>query len=168
LIYDAITYAYFGGEIMRWMERAAKTCASHFTRNDNMVTIGLDRFNFKQAIYPTDLLELVGHVTYHTNHLVMVDTRVKLIRDEESIHSHTGHFTILNLDEVGLKRTVTSCLSLEGATKEELFLYERSRRRHEMWKRKDALWRSGEKGLSGSGAEPGRFAARGDGASFHR
>ena len=154
----------FGGEILTWMERAAKTCATHFTRNANMVTIGLDRLAFKEAIFPTDLLELEGQVTYHTNHEVMVDIFVKLIRDQESIFSHTGHFTVLNLDEVGLKSKLTSSLSLEGATKEELFLYERSMRRHAMWKRKDALWRAGE-----SPTPRPRFATtQSDGASYHR
>ena len=78
----------FGGKILSWMERAAKCCATHFTRNPHMVTIGIDKFNFKRAIFPTDLLELQAMVTYHTKHTVHIETIVHLIRDGEKLYSH--------------------------------------------------------------------------------
>ena len=103
--------------------------------------------------------------TSNTTSTRQVDTAVKLIRDSDSIYSHTGHFTVLNLDEVGLKRKVTASLSLDGATKDELYLYERSRRRKQMWKRKNEVWRTQ---LQGQGATRFVYDHLESGTSYHR
>lgn len=135
------------GSILGWMERAAKCCAVHFTNNSDMVTIGIDRLDFKQAIFPTDLLELQARVTYHATHSVQVEVTVEIIRPtgpnkfhEDRIFSHTGSFRVVNLDQLGLQRRVLTGIDLESANQEELAIFETGKRRHHFWKNTYLPW----------------------------
>jgi len=147
----------FGGSILSWMERAAKCCAVHFTNNNEMVTIGIDRLDFKQAIFPTDLLELRARVTYHAKNSVQVEVSVEIIRpivkgptlcEENRIYSHTGSFRVVNLNQLGLQRRVLTGIDLENASQEELATFEIGKRRHHFWKNTYLPWiKSGWAGL---------------------
>ena len=137
----------FGGDLIAWMESAALFCATSFTRNNNMVTVNMDRIFFFESIMVTDLLKLEAHTVYATAHTVQVEV-VVTVEKGGLLHdnpmgadglktSHRGHFTVLNLDEVGRKRPVTMGFDLENASMEELIMFEQAKERHRFFTARD-------------------------------
>jgi len=126
----------FGGDLIAWMEGCATHCARHFTRNDIMKTVSMNRIFFLEPIMPGDLVECVARITYTSLHTVHVRTEVTVIRGLLSTHrggysdgaqvggstggstkegtaiSHTGHFVIANFDRAGKPQQVTTGIDL--------------------------------------------------------
>jgi acyl-CoA hydrolase len=121
----------FGGDVLEWMETGALATAVNFTCNEHMTTISLDRLNFVKPIYAGDFVELTAQVVYVTTHTVHVDTVVHIANSSGKVHTHTGHFVVLNLDAIGTKRPVTAGLKCESD--EECLVYEKAKRRHQFW-----------------------------------
>ena len=126
----------FGGDILLWMDRVATFCARHFTRNKHMVTIAMNRIFFRQPIRTTDLVEIDARVVMVRNYTLEVETVVRLQRkDGEKVESHSGYFTILNYNEAGFKRPITTGLKLDDADQEGLQRYLQARQRREFWEK---------------------------------
>ena len=143
----------FGGDLLAWMEQAALYCATSFTRNTNMVTINMGRVFFFEPIHTTDMVELEATAVYATEHTVQIEVVVHvekggLLHDHPAgatagdtagrlKTSHRGHFTVLNLDELGRKRPVTTGFDLENASAEELSMFEQGKQRHQFFTARD-------------------------------
>ena len=60
----------FGGDLLEWMEAAAVTCARHFLRNPDAVSVAMDRVFFHSPIRPDQLADLSAHVVAVGKHTV--------------------------------------------------------------------------------------------------
>jgi acyl-CoA hydrolase len=62
----------FGGDLLEWMESAAVTCARHFLRNPEAISIAMDRVFFHSPVRPDQMAELSAYVVSVGNHTVQV------------------------------------------------------------------------------------------------
>lgn len=125
----------FGGDILVWMDRVATYCARRFARNRNMVTLAMNRIVFEKPIFTTDLVELNARVVYVRRFTLEVEIEVWLQRmDGSRIRSHSGYFTVLNYDEVGLKRPILSGLTLSESDPDGLRRFAQAKNRYHFWK----------------------------------
>ncbi|KAF1323912.1 Atp-binding protein, partial [Globisporangium splendens] len=72
----------FGGVLLEWMDHLALYCARQFTKNYNMVTVGMDRVHFKLPI--------------NLHHMVSIRARICRVR----------YFEVLNLEDDNRKREI--------------------------------------------------------------
>ena len=124
----------FGGDILLWMDRVATYTARLFTRNRHVVTLAMNRILFKQPIFAVDLVEMTARVVYVRRFTLEVEIEVTLLRGGERISSHSGYFTVLNYDESGFKRPVTTGLRLSTDDPDALLRYLMARERHRFWR----------------------------------
>jgi len=124
----------FGGEILQVMDRVAIYTARHFTRNRNMVTLAMNRILFRQPIFTTDLVEITARVVYVRRYTLEVELQVNVQKPNgETLHSHSGYFTVLNYDEAGFKRPIHTGLALEDRDQETLQRFLKAKIRHQFW-----------------------------------
>jgi acyl-CoA hydrolase len=125
----------FGGDILLWMDRVATYCARRFARNRNMVTLAMNRIVFERPIFTTDLVEMTARVVYVRRYTLEVEIDVWLQRmNGTRERSHTGFFTVLNFDEVGLKRPILTGLRLSDADQDGLRRFQQAKDRYHFWK----------------------------------
>ncbi|RLN96979.1 hypothetical protein BBJ28_00000696 [Nothophytophthora sp. Chile5] len=109
----------FGGDVMtfmvRYATRLAHACARRFTKNKNMVTVSMNRILFKLPINMDNLVTMHARVCSVRRHHLEVEVEVfisvcgsKLLRK-----SHTGYFTVVNLDRHSRKDRILKGLLLD-------------------------------------------------------
>lgn len=126
----------FGGDILLWMDRLATYAARLFTRNQNMVTLAMNRIFFKQPIFASDVVEMTARVVYVRRFTLEVEIEVTLQRPGgEEIPSHSGYFTVLNYDESGFKRPIVTGLRLDDSDQENLMRYHLARTGSVFWRK---------------------------------
>jgi len=129
----------FGGDLLLWMDRVATYCARRFARNRNMVTLAMNRIVFEQPIFTTDLVEMTARVVYVRHYTLEVEIDVWLSRrDGSRIHSHNGYFTVLNYDEIGLKRPLLTGLKLSESDPDGLRRFQQAKNRYHFWKQQQS------------------------------
>jgi acyl-CoA hydrolase len=124
----------FGGDILLWMDRVATYAARLFTRNRHVVTLAMNRILFKQPIFATDLVEMTARVVYVRRFTLEVEIQVTLLREDTVVPSHSGHFIVLNYDEAGFKRPVSTGLRLSEDDPPALLRYLLARERYAFWR----------------------------------
>ncbi|KDO27830.1 hypothetical protein SPRG_07103 [Saprolegnia parasitica CBS 223.65] len=112
----------FGGEILQWMDRVAVFCARKFTQNVSMVTISMNRIFFKLPITPIDIVSMKSRVVMVRRHTLEVEVEVFIERigQNEKRKSHTGYFTVINLDEGQHKMPLKRGLAVDEADQESM------------------------------------------------
>ncbi|KAG1691018.1 hypothetical protein DVH05_027301 [Phytophthora capsici] len=102
----------FGGEILAWMDKTALYCARIFTANSNMVTVSASQIGFKLPITTDDIVTMKASVCGTREHYVEVAVEVflKKFGAQECRKSHTGYFSVANLDELEQVECVTQVL----------------------------------------------------------
>ncbi|MDH4120212.1 MAG: hypothetical protein OEV94_00695 [Deltaproteobacteria bacterium] len=124
----------FGGDLLLWMDRVAVYAACHFTRNRHMVTIAMNRLLFKKPIFASDLVSMTARVVYVRTYTLEVEIKVRLRHaDGSEEDSHSGFFTVLNYDESGFKRPISTGLRLREEDQEGLAAYHKAKLRHQFW-----------------------------------
>jgi acyl-CoA hydrolase len=91
-----------GGTIMRLTDEAAALAAIKHARK-RVVTVGMDRMNFRVPIYVGDLVTLSATVNAAWNTSMEVGVRVEAEnpRTGEVRHTNTAYITMVALDESG-------------------------------------------------------------------
>jgi acyl-CoA hydrolase len=126
----------FGGDILLWMDRVATYCARRFARNRNMVTLAMNRIVFEEPIFTTDMVEMTARVVYVRRYTIEVEINVTLQRlDGKRLRSHSGYFTVLNYDEVGLKRPILTGLHLTEENQDGLRRFQQAKNRYHFWRK---------------------------------
>ena len=90
----------FGGTLLSWMDEVAFITATRFSRLP-VVTVSIDRTDFKHAIPAGTIVELVGRVDEvgRTSVQVRVDVYAEKMYDGDRQKAVTGVFTMVAIDE---------------------------------------------------------------------
>ena len=87
---------------------------------------------------------MTARVVYVRTFTLEVEIEVRLLRlDGQVIPSHSGYFTVLNYDEAGLKRPITTGLTLRDDDQETLRRYRQAREGHRFWRDDGAVSSAG-------------------------
>ncbi|KNC49007.1 ATP-binding Cassette superfamily protein [Thecamonas trahens ATCC 50062] len=125
----------FGGDLLKWMERAARTTAKAFARNPYVYTIAMSEMTFSVPIFLSDMVELEATPVYVRRHVVVIAVRINVERlDGTVLRSHSGSFTVATLDGSGFRAALPVALDLEAATQKELLAYAKAKETHYHWK----------------------------------
>ena len=126
----------FGGDLLNWIENVATKTASLFTRNKTVFTINMSKISFKKPIKPSDWLILKSRVVFVRMYTLQVEVEVFIENKNEKILSHSGIFTLINIEEgTGLKKKIFTGIKLEATDQEGLRDYLLARTRHFFWRR---------------------------------
>ncbi|RNF03832.1 ATP-binding protein Cassette (ABC) superfamily [Trypanosoma rangeli] len=125
----------FGGELMRWMEKHAVHCASMFTGNRNVYTVGMYTVEFRQPVFGTDWVQLEADIVYVHNTTMEVGVKLTVEREGRVVITNQASFVIYNSNEIGQKITVPKGLELSGASEEELLRFAQAKERY--WRRRN-------------------------------
>ncbi|TMW55723.1 hypothetical protein Poli38472_010605 [Pythium oligandrum] len=112
----------FGGEVLTWMDKVALYCARNFTKNINMVTVSMNRIFFKLPITMDDIVTMNARVcSVRRHHLeVEVEVFVERIGSGERRRSHTGYFTVVNLDRSYRRKLILQGLAVDESDQESM------------------------------------------------
>ncbi len=91
----------FGGQALGWMDEVAFIAGTRFARK-NLVTVSLDRTDFKVPIPAGSFVELVARVVKigRTSMKVQVDTYVENMYSDDRTLAIQGTFTLVAVDEM--------------------------------------------------------------------
>lgn len=89
----------FGGQLLSWIDMTAGIVAMRHT-SSNVVTVAIDHLNFKDSAEKSDIVTLIGEVTYtgNTSMEVRVDT-YKEHRDGKKVHINRAYLVMVALDD---------------------------------------------------------------------
>ncbi|KAA8498427.1 Acyl-coenzyme A thioesterase 11 [Porphyridium purpureum] len=121
----------FGGDILLWMEQAAVYAGKRFTQNEHMLTLTMNRLSFTQPIFVEDVIEMHARVVYVRKYILEVEVTCFVDRQKaiKLVPSHTGYFTLLNLDPLGMKRPICTGLKFSDDDQESLLTYKKAKDR---------------------------------------
>ncbi|CAH0479278.1 unnamed protein product [Peronospora belbahrii] len=109
----------FGGEVLTWMDKIALCCARYFTKNQNMVTVSMNRIFFKLPITMATMHARVSSSRrYHLE--VEAEVFVGRIGSQERRRSHTGYFTVANLDRSNRIKQISTGLKVDENDQESM------------------------------------------------
>lgn len=119
----------FGGVLMQWIDEVAMLAAKRHTHR-NVTTASVDSLTFLKGAYQSDVIVLVGRLTYvgRTSMEVEVDSYVEAL-DGGRIRINHAYFTMVALDEND-KPVLAPRLILE--TQEDRKKWERAKKRREI------------------------------------
>ncbi|ETL84276.1 hypothetical protein L917_15862 [Phytophthora nicotianae] len=112
----------FGGEILSWMDKTALYCGKIFAGNSNMVTVSANRISFKLPVTTNDVVTMEARVCGVRENFVDIEVEVsiKQFGSEERKKSHSGYFTVANLDASGNANCITRGLAASEEDQEGL------------------------------------------------
>ncbi|TMW61320.1 hypothetical protein Poli38472_012511 [Pythium oligandrum] len=90
----------FGGVLLDWMDRAALYCARSFTKNECMVTVGMNRVHFKLPIHLSDIISIRARVCRVKKYSLEIEIAVYRLQNMKELISHTGYYKVLNLESL--------------------------------------------------------------------
>ncbi|KAF4316356.1 hypothetical protein BBO99_00008374 [Phytophthora kernoviae] len=105
----------YGGDVLAFMDKVALQCAKGFAKNRNMVTVSMNRVFFQLPINMDDVVTMAARVcNVRRHHLeVEVEVFVSQVHYKDRRKSHTGYFTVVNLDQTYQKRCITKGLLVD-------------------------------------------------------
>lgn len=139
--HENANHTIFGGEILTWMDKMVLYCARNFTRNQNMVTISMDRICFKRPIKVWEQVYMQAKVCRVSSYTLEVEIKVDVVHMTTGVldRSHTGYFTVLNLGDGNLKRRILTGIDIADADEATLKTLVKAQRRHDFNKRHNSM-----------------------------
>ncbi|CEG35395.1 atp-binding cassette superfamily [Plasmopara halstedii] len=112
----------FGGEVLTWMDKVALYCARNFTKNQNMVTVSMNRIFFRLPITMDDIVTMHARVSSSRRHHLEVEVEVFIERigAKKRRKSHTGYFTVVNLDRSYRTKQILTGLKVDENDQESM------------------------------------------------
>ncbi|KAH7472128.1 Protein VdlD [Phytophthora ramorum] len=106
-----------GGDVMAFMDKVALQCAKGFAKNRNMVTVSMSRILFKFPIRMDDIVTMMARVCSVRRYDLEVEVEVFIshIRTKARRKSHTGYFTVVNLDQLYRKTDIPRGLLVDDS-----------------------------------------------------
>lgn len=128
----------FGGVLLDWMDRAALYCARNFTKNPNMVTVGMNRVHFRLPISLNNILTIRARVCRVRKFTLEVEIAVYRASPMEPWQlSHTGYFDVLNLESNNSKKLVPFDVTADESDQDGMRALLRAHQR-ELFEKQDA------------------------------